>query len=318
MEFDSIKSDISKFNQLSREAEQAEAYIRITDEHGPSQQLIDFINYDGKLGQELDIGLESLGLDDVHLLLKMQLDPAAISEMATESLNTALDKLAKRLKLGGGVAAAAGLVGAGTTGKVAKSLTFAGVGLAAIVAGKIVQVANNLAHGNPPSYTYYRKWRDQASKIIAIDKFVASAIPSSFDRKAWEDYGRELGSDSEAHEKLMDVDLSYLFAEQNRAPVEHSGWTEATFKQEVKNFLAYQESVDKAKKALAPKIKKLQDWAGKGDKWSEDKDARFVQKKIAFAVGEIDDVFAESDDHLRIMKKVLDEVGKHFKEEKKD
>ena len=57
-----------------KEIELAQAYLRITEEMGPSPQLDAFINYDNSLSDSLGIGLESLSADAQHeiIVIKMK------------------------------------------------------------------------------------------------------------------------------------------------------------------------------------------------------------------------------------------------------
>jgi hypothetical protein len=88
-------------NHLWKKLKKARAYIQTTAQHGPSQQLLDFINYDGSLGS--DIGLESFDNFSTlaqHELLSNKLDPARLEAMAVQSIfepvNEALSDMTMR------------------------------------------------------------------------------------------------------------------------------------------------------------------------------------------------------------------------------
>lgn len=54
---------------------QAKAYLQITSKQGPSQQLIDFVNFDGKMGEEIGLeGFEGFSLNTQHEVLKSKLE----------------------------------------------------------------------------------------------------------------------------------------------------------------------------------------------------------------------------------------------------
>lgn len=59
---------------------QARAYLRITAAQGASQQLIDFINFDGKMGEEIGLeGFETFSTQVQHEILERKLQ-AMVSE----------------------------------------------------------------------------------------------------------------------------------------------------------------------------------------------------------------------------------------------
>lgn len=83
---------LKKADVLLREADMAKAYIDITKTQGPSQQLLDFINFDGSLKD--DIGLEGYDTFSTlaqHEIFLSKLDSQAMEVRALEALTATVE-----------------------------------------------------------------------------------------------------------------------------------------------------------------------------------------------------------------------------------
>lgn len=89
--FHEFKETLHRFDELVQQADMARAYIDITQKMGPSEQLIAFINYDGKLSEEIGIGMESFSVGTKHEILLSKLDPIALEAMALDVVDTWLN-----------------------------------------------------------------------------------------------------------------------------------------------------------------------------------------------------------------------------------
>lgn len=86
-------------DQLLKEAEMMEAYISITAEMGPSEQLLAFINYDKSLESEIGLeGFDGMSLLARHEILRSKMKPESVRKMALEGLIDNIRTLFKRNK----------------------------------------------------------------------------------------------------------------------------------------------------------------------------------------------------------------------------
>lgn len=89
---------MNNFVQLAQQADQARTYITITQEMGPSEQLLSFINHDGSLGSEIGLeSFDSFSLETRHELLLSKLNPDQLDQLACEGLLNTVIGLSKRL-----------------------------------------------------------------------------------------------------------------------------------------------------------------------------------------------------------------------------
>jgi hypothetical protein len=83
-----MKESEMAFEAIMTERRYADAYRHVTADMGPSQQLIDFINYDGSFAQSFSSGqaMESMTTVDQHTALLTMLDPKTSDTLIRQNL----------------------------------------------------------------------------------------------------------------------------------------------------------------------------------------------------------------------------------------
>ena len=102
-------------------ADMMRRYIAVTEQHGPSQALIDFINDDKSFAAEIGLeSFDSLSAGTQHELILTKIDPSAAESMGIESFRDALKKYRWWLVAGGLTLVGWPLLVAGIAGIIAK------------------------------------------------------------------------------------------------------------------------------------------------------------------------------------------------------
>jgi hypothetical protein len=177
---------------LFYQADMARAYAVITEEMGPSEQLLAFINFDGKLGEEIGLeGFDSLSLNSRHEIVKLKLNPDAFDQIAMEALAEKIDKISKWMMVLG-TATAAGSFGFALKQGPAKDAPVASIvgaigGLVTAYSGVIVKIANDAINGVISSENFELLKR-AADSSLDYEIFTAKSIPNTFTQEAWQKY----------------------------------------------------------------------------------------------------------------------------------
>ncbi|RYF15944.1 MAG: hypothetical protein EOO77_12885 [Oxalobacteraceae bacterium] len=207
----------SEFQGLIERHEMGFAYKRITEQLGPSPQLLAFLNYDNVTSESL--GLESLNIIDQHEVALTQIGESEASfHIATEGffsgLKSMLSGIHNRL-----------------FGK--KAPPPPPINLSDLMTGKLV-----LKEHNAPvvSYADFQKLIVIANNVHKdVDKLV-SFVPASHDMDTWQAfYDKHIKNrqTSQLDKVIFNIKLNrtaYNKIEGNKVPFARSGWTTTTFR----------------------------------------------------------------------------------------
>lgn len=298
---ETFEADFNQIDTLFKEADQARAYINITTQYGPSEQLLAFINYDNSL--EADIGIEkfdSFTLGTRHEILLSKLDPDKLDLMATESLDTVIDKIGNSLIIGG-------LFGMGV-GIGAKSLKFGALGYAAILAGGIIEFTNRKINKHPIKYSMFSDIEKSFPEVQKMEKLIADSLPKDFEENSWKVYFDKIQQlHYEKDEELFDTNFGD-YDEKITSPLENSGWNVSTFKSAVKWYVDNLKDVHESAEKYNQKLEAIKSWASK----NKDKDSTKVKKYITKSLSKYVEVFSMSRKALNRAKKIIDTAAVHF------
>lgn len=210
------------FEYLIQRHEMGQAYLRITEQMGPSPQLLAFVNHD-----TLDlnnIGLESFGdLEIVHqqIVDEINNDP---------SLNIALESFSGRAK--------------SFAEKVKNIITFNkhAQDLESFIKPKLEERSSNIYvedHGN------FLAVLAAHQKLVPLMTWVLSRLPKTGELKVWEEFAKknvQIGNQSEFDLKIkeikkLEIDFKGLWS---ITPVEFkkSGWDATKFKSGISSYLS--------------------------------------------------------------------------------
>lgn len=211
-----------------READLMYRYKTVTDAHGPSQVLIDFINHGKDFGFE--IGLENFNnfsTTTQHEIMLSKMNPEAVEEVAMEGFVDFLKKYRGWLLLGGFI-------------------------IPPLWLGSIIGFVANAAQIQVPKYSAYMDLKKDYGEAIPLIKKLISATPSGTDAKSWKSF--ESVAD-EINEKITYTKESTIF---ESTVVESSGWTPEKFSSEAKFLDDQIETFEKIREGYASKVEQLQ------------------------------------------------------------
>jgi len=298
------------FESLMEDAEKARAYIQTTAQHGPSKQLLDFINYDGNLFS--DLGLESLGLETMslttqHEMLLSKLNPDHLEEMAMEDLDSTIDTTTKYLtgisSIGAIVAAGSGDYISGPTSKIiALSL-----GVLASAA-QTIRVVNSKTNRHILSYSDYRDMTKAFDTMFKLDRDIVSKLPHDFELSSWKRF--DDGVDS-VLEKYDDRTELLLHTSSESVPFSKSGWTDAKFKEVIRWYTEHSKQVAKLAETHAAQYEKINSfYKTHKNKWFGEK--RKLVKYINKTANYSKHSFANTVDVLKEINHVITRLEHHF------
>lgn len=166
------------------------AYLRITEQMGPSEQLLAFVNFDGQFGSE--IGLESfdaLSLETRHEILKSKLED-------TLGMEGLLDKIKK---------------------------VFSGK---AKLEDKENPPLKSKEGAKVKPYGWFSVYTTQFDLGLAYDTYVAEHMPQNLNVKDWEKYHQAVRSEklSELHTALNKIKVP---SDSHAVPIAQSGWNDS-------------------------------------------------------------------------------------------
>jgi hypothetical protein len=241
------------FEQLFQQAEQARAYIRITQEQGPSEQLLDFINYDGNL--YTDLGLESLGLETMslitrHEIMVSKLNPEHLEEMAMEGLGDFVKKYRRSLLV---------------------SSFFLGFTFLPAVAGYII----SRGEGTFPTYQETDAVYRRVEKLKASVESITNKIPSSFDEDKWTVLSDEI-------ETILDKAAGDTVDEKDEVLIDRgSGWTPDNYKSLAVATEKLCDELESFGKKIAAKLDPAEKFVGSSQEDDKAKVAKAVGKALS-------------------------------------
>lgn len=267
-------------------AEEARAYISITNEQGPSEQLLAFINFDGKLEEEIGLeGYNALSLQARHEILLSKLNPDAMEAVAIENLYEKIAKISKYSLYG---TAYGGSILHTLLGEQFRKLpqvtqVKTAVGFLGVVFG-IATIAwlNDTLHKAVIPYKNMAKIKESMQVALELDKEFYSKMPSDFSVKSWQIfYDKTMNVKSSFANKFdkweyKDTEIKY----DELTPLRESGWTIELLTKELKWFAETIDMVSKQTDLYKPKVEKINNWI-KDNKNSSDPETKQVIKLIS-------------------------------------
>jgi len=324
-----------EIEQLFKAADEARAYISITNEMGPSEQLLAFINFDGKLEEEIGLeGYNAMSLQARHEILLSKINPNLLESIGIESLISKIDTMSKWLM---GVGAALGVgsvvVAEGSPDIDGKTAGAFIAGLVAFVIGGITKIVIDSKYGII-SYQDFKRAQKIADSVFEEELFISSHLPTSFSLEKWINFKTVIkkfpvGNDSRFRNERIETEVDknngtvhsylthddYLDESYTRSGTNHKYWNENEFKSAVmwldKSFKNLKDLVDKQNKKLVI----IRTWAAKNAD-SKDPDVRDVYRIITSVIGYQYSGFVEYKRMLNKVAKELSNISKYFKSDK--
>lgn len=281
------------FESLIQRYEMGQAYLKITEQMGPSPQLLAFVNHN-----TLDlnnIGLESLGdLDTIHQLIVDEINNDPSLHMATEALADRVRKVSDYVMKGGAIVFVASLLG----------FPFGNLSFGAMVSGAIVKKISGMPTSVVP-YTNYQEHVNAVDNILAEEIDMASHIPTTFTKEVWKDFNDKL---SKLKGKYTEINIKLV-------PVDRSGWTEHNLSEAAKWLQKTAEKVERLQKSFGVKLENIDKWVEKDHKG--DPEAAVVLKYISSSIGVTYELFSNTTHTLGMAKTALNSAAHLFEESKK-
>lgn len=278
-EFD-LSTLSQKISDDFKAVDQARAYVAITAEHGPSQQLIDFINFDGKLGEEIGLeGWSDFSTTTQHEILLSKLNPDAMEAVAMEGFADFVKKYRYWL------------VGAGAVQKLFIGGLMWGPLIALGAAGIIMKRAETRA----TTLRDFSKNKSSIDKYTTILKTNVNNLPKGGDSGKWVSLKESVENSFGELDKEFDE-----LAEDNYKKVQDGGWTPAEFISAAKWYDAAVKEVEYIQKRFHDDLEKIDA--------DNIKDAKAINEGISAVFKAIKALHA----CLKLMKMDLDKVAKAY------
>lgn len=313
MESNNIASDQFEYADLMRK------YKSVTESHGPSQALIDFVNQDnsfiGSIGVE---SFEQFSTPTQHEIILSNMNADSVDLLGLESLASAIDKSANWL-MGVGAVGFFGSILATIkgSGDIKSRVIVGGISYGAFLTGAIVSAVNTKINGVFPQPAFHKVER-AFDLVLSEDIYNSSMIPNGFVLDDWQNYYANMFSkhseSSEKWSKSLDAILDVQLDVKDVIP-EKAGWTEKTFQEAGKWLINSTIKVHEEELKLAKKIESIEDFLNKAKESKNPEDVK-VAKVIKKTIGTKISLFAESRDVINHAATKLDKVGKLFEEKK--
>jgi hypothetical protein len=266
--------------KLFEEASQARCLHQLAAKGPLSNDLIAFLNHDGKLLSDMGItgvAVEDLGTATVQVKLLSALDPDYMENIATEGFRDFIKKYRKALMIAG---------------------IFLPFVFWAGFAGWVIKRKDDKV----PCVT--RKEFDTAraayEKAAREFETLFNSIPHDFQKASWEKFSAQVG-------EMSKQDLE---GELDTQPFAQSGWNESNFNSAVDYLDAQVKHCEEAQKKLAAKLAGV-------ERYSADPRAdKAVLALISRATGSQSGLFGEVSKQLKRLLRIGKAVSRHFSPKK--
>lgn len=270
---------------LFKQADQARVYIATTTAHGPSQQLLDFINYDKTIGKEIGLeSFETFSTGTQHEILLSKLNPDQLDQLGMEGFRDGVKKYRKWLLAAAG---AAWFLRGGWL-----PLILAGAGIAGVA----------MKHQEDKVAPY----SDMVAALKTLDtdlkslREVVSKLPSKSDGgEKWASYANNCKDVAEKNDSFVEF-------ESERKSFNKSGWTVTNIVEALKKFESDGNEYADLRKSFNDKMGPLE---------SADEE---VAKHASPAMSASRKAFDSTGSLIRAIKSEFDTVSKCYEAKKKD
>lgn len=271
-----LEQQLDQVTEGFRQAEMARKYKEITEAQGPSQQLIDFINADGKLGEEIGLeGFETFSTGTQHEILLSKLNADAMEAVAMEGFRDFIKKYRKWLIVGSFLIPVGGFPL-----------------LAAGVAGVIINRNDNKVM----QYTDFNREIDDLKKQISVIEKMISEMPSSNDKGKWNSFKLVVEANNDDFTGGVNDHTPMVFKK--------SGWNITNIMAELKGFENLSNKAEEVRKSFNEKLGKIENLEDVGT------------SSASAAVSELIKMFKKLSSKLGILKTEITKVSKCFEPKK--
>lgn len=249
------------FSKLKERYDQEMAYISITNEQGPSEQLLAFINFDSKLEEEIGLeGYNTLSLQARHEILLSKLNPDETAEIALEGLGSSLSKFGDFLEK------------EPETGL----LVLGGIAIATVIAGSLVIAFIN--RNKVLTYDFYTKQKEYLEYCLALDEKFINLIPTSFEEDKWR----------KCHESLLKkhpgqdgkyTEYTDIFHGSNSklVPYGDSGWDVDKLSKEAAELSKFVSRIKTLKNKARPILRSIESWLQREERNSKEYEISYTR-----------------------------------------
>lgn len=333
-QFVEVQEQLFQFSQLLRERDMAAAYLKITEQMGPSPQLLAFVNYSNSIMTDDGVALESMEVSDQHNFIVSKLNVDTLNQMAMESLSTSIQKFIGGLYLGAGGALLIGasseitkniLHGISSFSANVKYFKLGGLGLAVLLGGVIIVTAAELKEA-APSVASFTKMTNSVEASIRASSLFAASIPLTLDEKTWESFHSNFVKNKDVSHFLGSLREKYLSKISASAgvssinqkvvieylPFDKSGWDVSKMQHAAEWYVKSADKLFEQNNKIKEKLEAVEKLINnnKGDLGKTPKyisDTLMVSSRATSA----------AEKHLKEAKRLLDKVARHFEEKKK-
>lgn len=333
-QFVEIQEQIFQFEQLLRERDMAVAYLKITEQMGPSPQLLAFVNYSNSVVTDDGVALESMNMFDQHNFIISKLNIDTLNQMAMESLSTSIQKFIGGLYLGADGALLAG-ASSELTGNILHGITsfaantkyfkMGGLGLAIMTAGAIVYAAAE-AEESIPSVASFTKMTNSVEASIRASSLFAASIPSTLDEKTWESFHSNFVKNKDVSHFLGSLREKYLGKVSASAgvslvnqkvvieylPFDKSGWDVSKMQHAAEWYVNNVDKLFEHNNKIKEKFEVVEKLIN-NNKGDLGKTPKYISDTLMISSR----ATSAAEKHLKEAKKLLDKVARHFEEKKK-
>lgn len=210
------------FDNHITQYEMGQAYIRITDQYGPSVQLLAFVNYDDLKNDDC-LGLESFNIDTAHSQVLDQINSTNSLELACESFVGRLKSGAERFK---------------------NAITFNNHSsdLLIFTKGKLESRSSNIY---VETHAEFENFLDASKKLLPLLSWVTTRFPKTHNYSDWDAFAKkilQLGTKTDFDKKndesndivsRLNKDKKLLY----KVDFKEAGWTTDSFQKAVKEYV---------------------------------------------------------------------------------
>jgi len=255
-------------------------YKEITEAQGPSQQLIDFINADGKLGEEIGLeGFHAFSTNTQHEILLSKLNSNVLEEAGLESLGEWLKKKRKTLLI---------------AGFFTFGLTFWPAAVGYIISH---------SEGTVPPLKHFQDAVSAGEKMFKAVKELTSKIPSTFEKESWDSFTSLVNKTSAEFDKNPVKELPEVKIDRG------SGWTESNYKSSGDDLKRLSEEAATFSKSIGAKLSGAESWASN----PKNADNKGTASAVSEGISAYFKFLGKTNTQLKISENLLKRTSKFFK-----
>lgn len=283
-DFYEVQESLSQANKLFESADLMRRYRMVTEQHGPSQALLDFVNHDRNFGKEIGLeSFETFSTQTQHEIMLSQLNINTAESIAMEGFVDFLKKYRGWLLLGGFIIPPLWL--GAIAGFIAKDME--------------VKV---------PLYSEYMDLKKDFVEAAAKIKALMRDTPSGTEDKAWDDFENKASEINDLISVAKDTDTFRVTGP------EESGWTPAKFHSEAEFLEDQVNRFEAARKEYAGKVERMESFISQHEGKEE---FASLSRRMNRAISETAKSMRKVNSIMLTMKALMAQTAKGFVFEKK-